>query len=100
MVPVDPLKHFDGHPKERRRIPKISTVLHHPSRGCMSQSMRRDMLLDARRLDRCGETVAYRAHRLPVPLDHGVFCDAYPKYSCPNEAANLCCRRHSENNRR
>ena len=44
----------------------------------MPQDMRRDMLVETRRLDGGGKTLAHRTHRLAVPLDNGMRRDAEP----------------------
>ena len=78
MVPVDALQHLDRHPKEARDLPEIATVLHRPSRRCVPQDVRGDVVLDPGPLDGGRERLAHGGHRLAVPFDDRMLGDAKP----------------------
>ena len=65
VVTIAVLRHLDRHPKEASGLPKVNAVLHRPSGGGVPRRMGRDMLVEARRLNGCGEALSDGATGLP-----------------------------------
>lgn len=70
MMTIDAIKHFEGHAEKTSGLPFVDASLREPGCCSVTQSVRRNLIIEPRESDGTRECCLDRLHGLTIPLDH------------------------------